>query len=344
MAEVFNESFALQYDAFSGGIPRTFEFAAGNLAKICPDIKPGEKGLEVGSGTGNSAIVLKEKLPQLEQLTGIEPSKEMLQLALYKFGKIALSFPEQSQLPPDMYQDALDYIKEQQERARPFRDKVSFIEASGHSIPIATRSIDRVYYTESFHWLAINKSNQVDFNLLSEAIAEIRRILKPGGKLLFDSNGHLFKFGNEEMEGRKIDDIHFTKHPFRARFNEAFSRIASDAGFDVPVSNQEVSPLHYMFDQQKICSALEQNGFRLMPASEGKDYVFKPLPFTLSDLTRASVTSAKMGHFRKPELAELPEAEKNRWITESIQNALRKTPEDSGSYYETFVFFAAQKI
>lgn len=344
MAEVFDSSFALQYDAFSGSKPRTFEFAARNLAQIDPKVQPGEKVLEVGSGTGNSAIVLYEYLPQLEHLTGIDPSTGMLKLARYKFGQIELAFPEQSELSADMYKDALEYIKEQKGRARPFRDKVDFIEAGAHSIPIPTSSMDRVYCPESFHWLAVSSDNQIDFNLLSQAVAEIRRVLKPDGKLLFDSNGHLFRFGDDEMDGRKIDDIHFTKHPFRARFNEAFSEIAAKEGFEVPVSNQEVSPLHLMFDQQKIKTVLEQGGFRLIPTADGKDYSYRPLPFTLDYLVRASVTSAKMGHFRKPELAALPEAEKNRWIIQAIENARSNTPEDSGSFYETFVLFAAQKV
>lgn len=344
MAEVFNESFALYYEAFSGGRPRTFEYVAGEMTKIGPQVRKGERVVEVGSGTGNSAIVLLRHLPDIGQLIGIDPSTGMLQLARYKFGQVNLTFQPVAGMPSETFTEALTYIEKQKEKARPFRDKVTFFEASAHSMPITTATADRVYCPESFHWLALPQPNRVDFSFLAKGVAEINRVLIPEGKLLLDSNGHLFRFGEEKIDGQKIDDVHFTKHPFRTRFNEAFAEIAVQSGYNIPIEGQEPSPIHYMFDAQKISVVLEQDGFRLLPAPDGKNYHFRPLHFTLKDIIRATTTSALMGHFRKPELENLPIEEKSRWISEAIKDALKKTPEDSGSYYETFVLFVAQKL
>lgn len=342
MPEVFRDQFALQYEAFSSRLPRPYEHVARALARV-DAVRDGELGLEVGSGTGNSTIVLLENLPQLRRLVCIDPSKGTFQgalkLAEYKFGERDLIFPDDS--PPE----ALSYIEEQRKRAMPYKDKVTLLEGDAHNLgALANGMFDRVYAPESFHWFAIETPNsKPDLGLLSESVAEIAKALKPGGKFIFDSNGHLFRFGDREINGRKLDDMHFTKHPFRDGFNRAFSTVASEAGFDIPVGGQEPSPLHYMFDQDKIRDVLEQNGLKIIPAPDQRDYSLRLLHMSLDSMIRASVTSAKMGHFKKPDLVDLPEVEKDRWITKAIELAVDENRGSSYRYYETYTLYVAQK-
>lgn len=342
MAEFFNESFALQYEAFSSRSPKPYEYVARALAKV-DRARDGELALEVGSGTGNSTIVLLERLPELRGIVCIDPSRGtfqgVLRLAEYKFGKRDLVFPPES--PPE----ALSYIERQRERATPFRDKVTILEGDARNLNmLGSDTFDRVYAPESFHWFAMETpTSKPDFDLLSNSVAEIARVLRPGGKFVFDSNGHLFRFGEEAINGRGLDDMHFTKHPFRDGFNRAFSAVATEVGFDIPVSGQEPSPLHYMFDQAKIRHVLEQNGLEIIPAPGQRDYSLRLLHMSLDSMIRASVTSAKMGHFKKPELVDLPEEEKDRWIKQAIELAVQENQGSSDRYYETYTLYIAQK-
>lgn len=342
MTEI-KQSFPFQYEAFSGKPPRPYELVARTLARLDP-VNQNEQALEIGCGPANSTIVLLETLPQLRRLICVDPSRGTfegaLELAKYKFGNAKLTPPEDPELAA-----ALAYVEEMRQRAEPFRNKTTFIEGEAGSLPFRAETFDRAICSESLHWLAIkNLTAKPDFDLLLRGTAEISRVLRSNGKLLFNSNGHLFRFGEEKIEGRSIDDMHFTQHPFRREFNKAFAEIAAAEGLNIPVTTEEPSPLHYMFDLKKIKDVLAKSGFRLLPAPDGKDYHFRRIPYRLEDIIKGAVASAKMGHFRQEGLADLPDGEKDRMIEQAKKNALDTlNGAPKNDIYETFVFFAAQK-
>ncbi len=107
-------------------------------------LKPGQKVLDVGCGTGTTAIAAKRQVGPDGSITGIDASPEMLARAAKKAAKAALP--------------------------------VEFRQASVEALPFANGSFDVVLSTMMLHHLPQP--------VRRECFAEIRRVLKPGGRLL----------------------------------------------------------------------------------------------------------------------------------------------------------------
>ncbi|MGH7678389.1 MAG: class I SAM-dependent methyltransferase [Gemmatimonadaceae bacterium] len=107
-------------------------------------LKAGESVLDVGSGTGTLAIVAKRQVGPTGVVHGVEPSPAMLARARHKAGKAGLD--------------------------------VRFVEGVAESLPFADARFDAVLSTVMLHHLG-SAARPV-------AVAEMRRVLKPGGRLL----------------------------------------------------------------------------------------------------------------------------------------------------------------
>jgi ubiquinone/menaquinone biosynthesis C-methylase UbiE len=107
-------------------------------------IVPGERVLEVGSGTGEIAMRAKARAGPHGSVAGIDPSLEMIVVARQKAARANLD---------------IDY-------------RVASVEA----LPFADAKFDKVLSSLMMHHLPED--------LKPRALAEIRRVLKPGGRLL----------------------------------------------------------------------------------------------------------------------------------------------------------------
>ena len=107
-------------------------------------LAPGESVLEVGCGTGEIALRAKARLGPRGSVTGIDPSPEMIAVARLKAARANLD---------------VDY-------------RVASVEA----LPFADATFDVVLSSLMMHHLPED--------LKPRALAEIRRVLKPGGRLL----------------------------------------------------------------------------------------------------------------------------------------------------------------
>jgi ubiquinone/menaquinone biosynthesis C-methylase UbiE len=104
----------------------------------------GESVLDVGCGTGTLAIAAARQVGATGAVTGVDPSPELLARA----GK----------------------------KARRARVRIALEEAGGENLPFADASFDLVLSTLVFHHLS--------HDALRSSAHEIRRVLKPGGRLL----------------------------------------------------------------------------------------------------------------------------------------------------------------
>lgn len=338
MSEIFNNQFALQYDGFSAAPPRAYEIGSRALVKVDGGIKAGELVVEIGSGTGNSSIILAISNPHLRRLICIEPS-DFINLAAYKLGKTDIELPDE--IPTQTRQ----YIEEQREKALPIVGKVDLVRGRMPELSIATGVVDRVYAASSFHWLSFrDQSSPVDFEHLKASVAEIARVLKAGGRFLFDSNGHILNFGDEEANNRRINDMHFTKHPLWEKFNSSFYEVLSQRGFEIGDITQTPDRLQQIFNLPILEDILRENDLQLIPNSAGGQYLLTLIPYDKERLINSARSGAKMNKFSTPQLKGLSEKEKGDIVEQALQQAIEKNPVAfDGDYYETFVTFVAQK-
>jgi ubiquinone/menaquinone biosynthesis C-methylase UbiE len=273
MSEVFNDQYAFQYDAYSATAPKMYEIAANALLQVDEGIQDGDRVVEVGSGTGNSSIILARSNPELRNLICIEPGG-FIHLAAFKLGQRSITLPQDGSVP-DI---ALAYIEEQKAKALEIKDKVHLVSGRVPQLPLATDSADRIYCPESFHWFSFkDEVSPANYQHLSAGVADIARVLHPGGKLIFDSNGHIFDFKDAKLEGRDINDMHYTNHPLYRRFYQSFDRYITSLGI-TPTQNQTEHRLRHIFNQDLLEQILKSNGFQRSLTQDGDPYLLTLVP------------------------------------------------------------------
>jgi len=140
-------------------------------------LKPGEKVLDVGCGTGGVTIPVKIRVGKTGEVAGIDPAPEMIALARQKASRAGLE---------------IDF-------------RLGVIE----SLPFSDGVFDAVTSSLMMHHLPEN--------LQVKGLAEIRRVLKPGGRILIADmmrpsnstikrfftlliqHGHAMQFGIEDL-------------------------------------------------------------------------------------------------------------------------------------------------
>ncbi|HVE34324.1 MAG TPA: class I SAM-dependent methyltransferase [Gemmatimonadaceae bacterium] len=128
-------------------------------------IAPGESVLDVGCGTGTLAIAAKRRVGDAGRVDGVDASPEMIQRAVKK--------------------------------SKRAHSGASFRVAHAESLPFETSHFDVVLSTVMLHHLRRD--------VRAQAIQEMRRVLKPGGRIL------IVDFGKRTAEHRGLM-AHFHQH------------------------------------------------------------------------------------------------------------------------------------
>lgn len=344
MPEVFTNRFIIEYERFSS--TGVYDYGDRNLA----DARRAFVGsnrikqlFEIGCRTGNSTLVLAQLIP-VDRIVSFEENPLFLTVAKYKFGAAS---PKAKPLGKETPVDIANFINKQKEQAKPFRSLVEFQLGNVPDFTLPKEEADEVVCSQTFHWLAFETpTSPPSFDRLTRATSKIAQALKPDGLFLFNSNGHILKFGEEEINGRKIDDFHWTNNPFRTGFNLEFAELIHEMGLSYSSPNpQEPSYLPGLLNLRNIEDTLEVSGLKLLNQPDGKPYRISFWRYgfqeMLNSLRRAGPL---MTHFNQPGLSDLPEDEKIRLIDLAIQRIINKDPVIvTKPYYETFFGFVAQK-
>jgi ubiquinone/menaquinone biosynthesis C-methylase UbiE len=153
-------------------------------------LEPGDSVLDVGCGTGSLAIVAKRQVGTAGMVHGIDPSPEMLARADNKARKAGI--------------------------------EVGFTNAAAQALPFPDAQFDVVLSTLMLHHLP-RKGRQ-------QCVGEIRRVLKPGGRVLAVDFG---ASAREAREGRGFL-AHFHRHG-HVKLHD-INALLSEAGFSVVAS------------------------------------------------------------------------------------------------------------
>jgi ubiquinone/menaquinone biosynthesis C-methylase UbiE len=145
----------------------------------------GESVLDIGCGTGTLAIAAARRVGESGAVTGVDPSSELLARA--------------------------------RKKARRARVDVAFETAGGENLPFPDASFDLVLSTLVFHHLP--------HDVLRSSAQEIRRVLKPGGRLLAVDIGGPQEDRKRTMHAPQGHQVHFDL--------DAVAERLPDVGLDV---------------------------------------------------------------------------------------------------------------
>ena len=260
----FTRQFAADYENWSG-VGRHYEALARALASRIREASPDARNvLEIGTGTGNSAAVLLEQLPDII-LFGAEPG-EFLELAVAKWrndDSVANFFNSS-------ISSSHPYSEEIAQRLAPHRERLYLLKETGEKLSFVDESLDAIAMCQVFHWF--KESQDV-------ALEEMRRVLKPGGIIVFDESGAQFDFGSskdeQELNGRFI---HF--HPFARLFRNNLNEELLRNGHEPITVPSSPGTFSYQFTQDSLQKLYAQHGFEFIPTSAGSPYsvTYRPDP------------------------------------------------------------------
>lgn len=323
--EIFTEDFVPVYVRLSAAPSRGYENNAKRLAGLDADIPDGSVVLEIGSGTGTSTVAFAEALsksnPNFRMLVGVEPSRPFLEVAKSVFKKEPTD-PEWLGGSLNGEESIKSYLKELNERGRGLRGKVAFINAraDGTFLPVADNSVDRIYLASAFHWLAFEDDRSRDVGYLDKALADFQRVLKPGGKLIFDSSGLQFDTRDETNRDLPVNEM---AHPFRIRFLRHFNNVLRETGHHVgeDIAFASLDRFFQIFNWEFIKNKLSEFGFEPVPQKDGRPYHLRMVEFPVQEIAKR-VREARMSFFNAPVIKDLGQDQKESLIEAAYQRTL----------------------
>jgi ubiquinone/menaquinone biosynthesis C-methylase UbiE len=317
----FNREFAAGYETWSG-VGRGYEASARAMGARLLEVMPHAKNvLEIGAGTGNSGIVLLESAPDIE-LHAVEPS-EFYELAEAKQKGNLKAFYRDGEIHP--------YSEEMAERLQPHRERLHLKRASVDRLPYEDESMDAIFMCQVFHWL----------KPFDKALQEIRRVLKPGGVIVFDESGAQFDFGPTK-EGQQRNRSSLQNHPFAKLYRENLDQELINNGHK-PIQ----STFTYLFNLDSVTELYHRNGFELVPDSKANAFTTVFTPVTTEQMVVHESLARMRVMASSPELLANPEH-----VDAMAAQAMRKTFEqwgtgdydDGNTYGSVAAVFVARKM
>lgn len=324
---IFNASYISGYEEASSGTPRLYEIGATALVGSDPVTKLDLTVIELGSGTGNSTAILAALRPDFRRIISVDPSGDFLQIAKYKFSEGLF-------LEPSISERAKAYIEEVRIKSRSYRDRITLLRGAAQAIPLTSGIADRVYACNSWHWFAQDNAS----------FSEIGRVLKPNGKLFFDSTGSQFDFEDQTFEGRRVNDIHVLEHPLYTKLMSSIQRVALEDG--IVWEGPKQKPREFMFNLEYLTQKLGTFGFEIVPFEDGQPYLLTVVPKSIESLMDTLRVGPRMwAMFNNPPFEDLTPEQKQSIVDRALQVIVDNYPDlQKIPSLEAFASFAFKKV
>lgn len=338
----------LEYETVSAKHPRPYQLAAQNLIKAGGPPQKGDTVVDLGCGTGNSTIEFLDNFPQLGRIIGVDISRDFLTVAGYKCGLVHSPDPD-NKLKVSIPPETIHYLEEQKIRALPHRPKTSFVNARSQYLPFQDNTVDRIYGVQSLHWLvfADNDLTGIDRNYLDVSLSEISRVLKPGGRYIFDTSGEQFDFEDDQLDGTKINDLYLMCHPFHLAFLSKFNTVVSKSGFgeEALIKTDKMDKYHHILTWHFIEEKMAKFGLRVIPLDKERPYQITFIWYDSESFIATIEGGARMRCFNLPPLNTLSSEGKDKIINQTMEQLLAESADlASQPAADILVTFAFEKI
>lgn len=341
----FVAQFVTSYEAHSAASHRPYEVSAQHIVESDANFEPGSVIVEVGCGTGNSTIVFGELRPTASKIIAIDRSKDFLRWAGYKFARHKLDLEVSAGLPDIV----TNYFQEMRGRASLVRPSVEFMEARAQQMTaLPSGTADRVYASHSLHWFTFADDDEpgLDRDYLSEALNEISRILKSGGRFMFNSSGLQFDFGSVNYEGRPLNSYHVMNHPFHLAFASNLRQLLENAELlgESPREFEKLDKYHGIFDIEFLKNKLVQSGLEMEDLEVDAPFRLWLRYKSPDEIIDWIKNGGNMRYFNYPPLTQVDIPMRIELIDNALQLTLAQSPDlllESGA--ETIATFSSIK-
>jgi SAM-dependent methyltransferase len=264
MTYAFGGSAALQYEHFEQG-SGSYRHQSESLVKLL-DTEEGDSVLEFLTGTGVTTKAIIDIRPRVRNIISFEKSREMLEIARYRFNQY--QWPEllEEELAREPYagliedteklktyiqrRDLVSGLRRECEETRRFGGDVIFIEEDVADFLVyleEEKQFDVGVMSNGYHWIWKHKMRE-------EIMEGLNKKIKKGGLLGFNTTGADLDFGEEELDFRRLNDLYRGKsHPFYLRLRQ----LIREQWSGVP------ERLQYTFTLRNIDEEMEKHGFKL---------------------------------------------------------------------------------
>lgn len=299
--------------------------------------------------------------PEVARVIALDPNP-WLALIQYKFNRL----PESHQLV--RASDKFPIVRENTSRLvgdSNLQDSgnVFPVFATGKRLPFQENTVDRIHMVQVMHWLAFAEDDEMgkDITHFKGVLLELKRVLKPGGVLIFDETGLQFKFSEDEL-----NVSHIYNYPwYLACERELFSLLYTNGYLESDYSlgmRPKVNKYHHMFTEPKLATFFNETGFEMvtfdeLPAptkkynyelrlSNSRKYITFSSPQDIQAITDQFLQGGVMTYFSSDTLSEIPSDVKTELLRQAVFKAqakpetqvLRERPAS-----QTFAYFAAKK-
>ncbi len=312
-------------------------------------IPPNGTVVELACGTGNSGLAFLENAKEsIKRFVAFDRSDNST-IAGRRFNQVSESdWIARLANILNIPRDVLDNIEDSRQRKQQLGIQALVTRARVQEIPLPSGFADGMFCVQGFHWLlfADEDTSGIDLSYVLTSLKEMRRVLKPGAELVFDTHGGAIDFGNHMMNGQLLNNLHFNRHPAHSAFVEALNKELRNAGFKTQIIAERPNKYHGRLNERLVSELLSQAGFKSIPLTNHSTYSIEPIEIDINRFIQSRRHGGQMVYFTDPEVSGLSEDKKLALLSRAADCL---TPQQLVTFsqipaYEFLVFFKAKAV